>query len=654
MAPSRRSVPNPFGSILIPAAYIEKVLPLSIKIRKVLILICRSETNPFKRENRFTSLSRQCQILANHPSINLDSLECALSYVLESRLRIALLKSWILSAPVSYEQQVQVRKEMVVKELSTMESTPRIPVVAWESILSGNTKYQVDDGQHPMVSSTTHRKIHIWASRLEKKVIYPHYGTKYLAVGSERTIDAPWCNQGNPISSIQAEWLYMKFGQEGSSPCQLKQAWTPGIMVPRTYYAQGLDAFHSSKYIRDIFNQLADLFRNVNRFNRVRPQMISADSSDTLYIYDLTSFSSMFHEHRNFLLALAQEVEGYNTTIFDSYHGESSVSLSFLIREYVKFNVTHPSYTTLMFPILDSLDLQHNVAGFLGVYGNLITCTIPHGILLATVNDDWHNNWCAGDDAGCAICKEKHDRLDRTIRKAGSYAEEKVFIGNEEGAVALKRPILFDRGLVIFRNTPLFPLLGLFTDPDRFNVMHAPDEFYLIRLISSSMISFLISCAGVRMEQDHKDEMFHYIKRMFTMLGITHEGWLPHVCGTRPYRYTIPIIDAFMFDKDPFDRLIGKYYRNSYRDRVREDRPVSYSELFVLGVASGNMTDWLRWAKDMGIVSSEPEYEYFEGSAGKSRLRSVLFVSPMHLPSTVYRFMLIDGVRTCQIRGLEL
>lgn len=654
MTPSGRAVPNPFRSILLPASYIEKVVPLSLKIRKVLILICRSEVNPFSRAMSGSILKRQCRPLISHSDVRCDDLEVALSFVLESRLRTALLKSWILATPVSYKQQVEVRKQMVEKELTVMESTPRIPSVCWESILSGHIAYQVDDYPHHMVTSTTHRKVHIWANHVSKRTIYPHYGHKYLSVNSEREIPAPWPDNTTPISSIQAEWLYMKYGIEGSSPCELKQAWTPGIMVPRTYYAQGLDAYHSSKYIRNIFNSLADLFRNVNRFNRVRPQLISADAGDTLYIYDLTSFSSMFHEHRSFLLALATEVEGYDVTIFDSYSGPSSTSLSFLIREYVKYNVDHPSYTTLMFPIHDSLELQHNVAGFLGVYGNLITCTLPHGILLATVNDDWHNNWCAGDDAGCAICQEKHSRLDRVIRKAGSYAEEKVFIGNEPGAVALKRPIRFDRGLVIFKNTPLFPLLGLFTDPTRFNVLRSRDEHYLNRMISASMISFLVSCAGIRITNSDRSEMFRYIKKMFLQLQLPLEGWLPHVCGTRPWRFTFPIIDEHMFDEDPFERLIGKYYRGMFRSKVRENCPVSYSELFVLGETRGNSTDWLRWAKVMGIVSAEPEYEMLEGNLGRDSLRSSLRISPLSDFPIVYKYTKIDDVRTCQIRGLEL
>jgi len=527
-----------------------------------------------------------------------------------------------------------------------MESTARKATILWQSILSGDLSYSVHDSPHPHVSHSVHAKVHIWATRLSESIIYPHFGHKLLSVGSQRNIRPVWQDQDREMSSWQAEYHYMLTGEEGESPCEMKQAWKPAQLVPRTYYAQGLSAFHSSKYLRDPFNRLADYFRNVNRFNRVLPQMIVADTTDTLYVYDLTSFTSMFHEHRSFLLSLADEVEGYHMTLYDSHYGISHATLSFLIRDYVDKNVSNPEYTTLLFPLEQTLVLQHNVAGFLGVYGNLVTCTIPHGIVLASVYDTWINNWCAGDDAGEAIPEELFPRLDKTITRVGSYAWDKVCIGNLPGAVALKRPVSFEHGLVIFKSTPLFPLLGYIIGSDH---LAGPPKTKseLQSMLASSMVNFLRYNPDSDLPEFYVDEIVAYSRLLYNCLGLPTDGFLPHVMRTLHWDFSIPIVDRRMFQNDPLLRLADKYYATSYCSAVREEREVDMDVLYRAGASYGNMTPWLRWAGSMGFVKSEKMMVQYVGREGYLKLLVDLNVPSCRSYAPIsYYHVLINSVPT--------
>jgi len=642
---------NPFRSILRIALPLEELIYHSLSIRKSLLLICRANHNPYHDRHLDTRLWRNTRglwsiLYGENPKLVSD----ALDLVLYSPFRVAVLKSWILSAPVSHTQQSDIRRDALTKELSAMESTPREASINWSSILQGSADFRLDDSDHPYVNSTVHNRVHLWASRLEKRVLYPHYGTKLLAIGSTSSLPLPFYPDGE-ISSMQAEQWYMRTGEQGFGPSQMKQAWKTAHLVPRTYYAQGLTAYHSSKYLRDPFNELADLFRNINRFQRTRPQLIVAERSDALFVYDLTSFTSMFHEHRSFLLALATEVEGYLVTYYDSHNGFSYVTLSALIREYVQLNVDCPSYVSLLLPFDEILELHHNVAGFLGTYGNLVTCTIPHGICLASVDDSYQNNWCAGDDAGIATKKTHYGRLHRTTHRVGSYVEDKVFLGEEDGAVALKRPVKFDRGFVLFRSQPMFPLLGMFFDPKRFDL---PSDHDPIRALASSTFTFFLSCKDRSYSDEDKLEILRYIGMIFIQVGLPLDGWLPQVCGYARRKYAVPIIGRDSFEHDPFDHLVEKYYMNRYSSDVREEMIADTQELFDCGETSGNMTPRLKWLRDMGFVYAEAQREEYFGVDGLLRLRSDLKIVTVPYVPIVYRFTVVDSIPSQHTRPSPL
>jgi len=648
------STMNPLRSIFAPATSLFLFASSSLKRRKSLLLMLRAARNPYHDRLSNTTLWRMNQFFFDqyaviHGHTGLERCVISLDWILESTCRTSIAKSTILAMPISKSCQTRIKRDMVIKELSAMESTPRESTVNWSAIFEGFSDYEIIPGNpHRRVTRGVHFRIKAWADRQSSAIIYPHFGTKILASRSKESLD--FCFDDRlPMSSIQAEVHYSRTAEEGFGPVEMKQAWRPAHLVPRTYFAQGLSSFHASKYLRNAFNQLGDLFRNTNRFERTIPGLIMHSPQNKLYIYDLTSFSSLFHEHRSMLLALADQVEDTDVEIYDSHFGLSHTSLSFLIRQYVQECVDRPSYVTLLYPMDSFLEFRHNVAGFLGVYGNIITCTIGHGILLATVDDSFNTNWCAGDDAGSSTEEEKFPVLDRTVRHAGSYAEEKVFEGHQPGAVALKRSLTISHGYIQLHNTPFFPLLGAFMNVDMFGNHKFPHVDF--STFCHGVVLFCQHVIRFDLESDALP-LIPYIRSCFG--SFSQPPWNIHCNPSSPdrihkYRCYVPIVDHLMFHLDPLDRIAEYYYKGVYSRQAEEDCPFD-SEMLLESSFICNVTPWLKWASSMGYLRSTKVMVHLFGMDGLRSFRRDLHGYSSHLP--LYSFQIVDVLPVRHTRHL--
>jgi hypothetical protein len=84
----------------------------------------------------------------------------------------------------------------------------------------------------------------------------------------------------------------------------------------------------------------------------------------------------------------------------------------------------------------------HNVAGFLGVYGNLMSCTFVHGVSVLMMIDNPDKLNVAGDDGHAAISRSNVDTLFDVIRGNGVVERSKLYSTDEEGSICLKRGIV--------------------------------------------------------------------------------------------------------------------------------------------------------------------------------------------------------------------
>lgn len=620
---------------------------MPLRVRKAVILLCRSRRNPLHDRLAATTLWRITEPLWTF----LDKLQLTKSFslcldgIFESRLTSGLLLSLTLSMPYTNDEIREIKTEMIRKEVGAMERSRRDSTIQWGRIMS-DPEYQIDGRiRHPRISRSLSKQIASWALEVSSRTLYPHSGRKMLAGRCAYTIETSGVVPHERMSSSMAEWWYGRTGSKGSGPCEMKQRWYPTNATPRTYFAQGLDAYHSSKYLRNIFNQLGDRFRNMNRFTRVLPQLVIPDDLEDLelYIYDLTAFTSLFHEHRTFLLDLADLLEDVDVVIADSWKGRCVTTLSSMIREYVSVNISNPSYVASVLDPTLLVEFTHNVAGFLGVYANLITCTIPHAIALSTLTDSFTSNWCAGDDAGILMRKSKKVVLDSILDRLGEIAKEKVFIGSEPGSVALKRSASLEHGMVLFRNSVVWPVFSLLFGDERFPI----DEDKDVRAtFCSGLIPFFQSCLRVVLNADDLEITLRVLRFVYSRLGLPTEGWFPVLTGMYPFSFTIPIIDERIFDLDPLERLVDLFYSTTYMCPVREFKVADKDDLIFQGSTEGNLTDWVRWCSTLGYITYEEVREEYTGFDGYLRVRdsvrrknSRLFKEPI-----VYVIRLVDDL----------
>jgi hypothetical protein len=443
------------------------------------------------------------------------------------------------------------------------------------------------------------------------------------------------------VTSAMVEHYYSRTGIQLKGGCEMKQRWYPTQASPRTYFAQGGSAYHSSKFLRDPFNWLCDLYYPTNRYSRVSPSGIPVNlGEDDIFVYDLTSFTSLFHEQRSFLIFLADLTMDEMIMVFDSWEGPVRVSLGSLILEYVSTNLMFPTYETKI-SILSNLELHHSVAGFLGVFGNLATCTFPHGVCLSTVRDNPDECWCAGDDAGTKDIRETHGMNTRSMSEAlGSIAFEKTFVASESGAIALKRPVSVIGGLLYQHPNILWPVFAVMIDEDpRFRLPPCPRRS---DRVMGAIVSFLRSCQRVPLSATDVEFAFDFFTVFYQRHSLPLSGWYPPLTGYFPWRTTIPRIDKTCFGKDPIHVLINSFYGTEYITGLVDELPWDkhlppLNESFVC-----NSEKHLAYLVKLGYLSRELITCMYPGAEGLARAR----LDVDHPPTLrlVYTYVVIEHI----------
>jgi hypothetical protein len=162
------------------------------------------------------------------------------------------------------------------------------------------------------------------------------------------------------------------------------------------------------------------------------------------FIYDLSSFTSNFHEQGSFLDALSDFFSGVLVFLVGFNLTLSHEDLGLLISMYRSEINTNPRYqvSARIFEhgSLPPVPLIHHVAGFLGVPGNLATCTFGHGVLVAQHTDSINRQSCAGDDGNIAVRHHEDVKMvSETIRLLGIFQNEKGYSTIDGSSVYLKR-----------------------------------------------------------------------------------------------------------------------------------------------------------------------------------------------------------------------
>jgi hypothetical protein len=512
-----------------------------------------------------------------------------------------LLLSVTLSTGYTTCEREEIKEALVWKEVSVMESTPLESTVDWGGGVLGENSFDARC-PHPHLSAELRRGLDLWISIITARTILPHFGNKLVGRHSADDFRSAFPTYDFfEVSTKDLEVAYSRTGVKTGGPCEMKQKWYPTNANPRTYFAQGSSAYHSSKYLRDAFNILCDVIRPTARFTRVKPSLIRVDDGDDVLIYDLTSFTSLFHEQRAFLRFLVDYVADTEVEILDSWEGPVNVRLCDLIYEYLLVCNTQPEYSTELLGFDSSVRLCHSVAGFLGVYGNLATCTFPHGIYLASLKDSTEFSWCAGDDAGTSTSNEA--LVCDSVSRLGVLAEEKVFRASEEGSVALKRPARLIQNHLFTLDNVMWPTFGLLFQDPRFVAGDYHDE--VLPAFLHALVPFFISTQTVMISSYDIKLALELLGSIYGQLSLPKEGYLPQVQGWRTFPAAVPVLDEKSFMLDPLERLVDMFYPGYYVSQLvgepEDEVPVlDYGVEFV-----DVMKRDLRYLCDMHYVYSE-------------------------------------------------
>jgi len=232
----------------------------------------------------------------------------------------------------------------------------------------------------------------------------------------------------------QDDWArhYERTGEMLQGACEVRQKWYPAQMKPRTYFAMGGETYRHCRHLQDFFTSLVNFFVPTHHVYRLRPQRLVIDpdigrGNRHFIIYDLSNFTSNMAEQRYFVRELGNYLLGVEVMVMDEREGPICKDLGALLVEYEDVCVSEPALSYERYDSTRKDPVPHGVASLLGIFGNLMTCTLAHFLIMSAVVDDTYAINIAGDDG--IVPEDEYDNLPthNAISHVGEYAIEKCF-----------------------------------------------------------------------------------------------------------------------------------------------------------------------------------------------------------------------------------
>lgn len=534
-----------------------------------------------------------------------------------------LLLQLVLLAPMDTRDIEDAYTESMLKEVKVMESIRRECTLDFEPFFGDyNAPIHSTIPPNRRISRYIHECIDTWIESLKKEVLFPSISSKTV---SKWTANEVWnvdpdyeLNDEIGVTAIDLERVYHRHHVAVSGPCEMRQKWYASNLQPRTYYAQGGTAFHSSKYLAKPFTDLCDSLPSTNRRTRVDPSRITIrDPSHDVAYYDLTSFTSNLHVQREFLTRLAMYCKGETVEILDAVRGVVSVDLGELIYDYVRHNLMQPSYT-LPSKYGDPTQVRyHSVAGFLGVYGNIATATFIHGAVMAMLHDELDENNVAGDD-GLDVTRSVGYTLE-VVGLLGTVEDSKTFRDSEGCCIHLKRPIVRLGNRLIQGQLVTWPSLeyGERETDDRYPYLRNQTNRQRKDAIAGSVTAFLRSLESQPLTDDELELVDTFLTYVYDTYNLPREGCVPQV-SLVPSSF-VPTYERRFIGTDPIRNTIERNYANI------ATLPLRGVVKWKCGMLSDsefrcNSTKLLNYLTKLGYLHQEKIHTYVFGYDGLSQL----------------------------------
>lgn len=458
------------------------------------------------------------------------------------------------------------------KEVIVMEGTKRPATIAWRQFFepTHHDCFILPHQEHDSTgfAVTVNASFRRFRDLIEYSRIWPHGTNRGISRSAQDSLrflrsvdDTAWMTMEDwtsQISSLMVIKHYLHTGSWASGNCEIKQKWYPSGLTPRTYFAQGGDAIQASCYLRNFFNEFTDTYVPTERIARVDGSRLICPDGGYFFIYDLTSFTSNFHEQLSFLQSMA---DFFRETIVYTVGKDlllQEQTIGDMIDTYCNTVNDLPKYEfqrDILDFALDSITFVHHVAGFLGVPGNLVTCTLAHGVSIGVTIRDVRMQSCAGDDGNIGVPGEKEEMDARkTIHLLGTFNDSKASTTRENGRGSyLKRSFKQVENKGFLFNRVDFPLLGAVNvmekDDPRFPGL-SKDRKRLRQSIAASTAKLFrdlfLSSQG-NLTDDVIEYILSYLRLVYGKAGLPTSGMVRGLYGSDIDREGFAIKAAVVF-----------------------------------------------------------------------------------------------------------
>jgi hypothetical protein len=560
------------------------------------------------------------------------------------------------------------------KELVLAMGTFRPDDIHWATIFSedrvshAHIPLHPDLPSNPSMANEIHSSLLRFREQVSGTTLYSRATHKNMSYQTRREFEETTKTtlEGEPIFG-QDDYLryYHETGILLNGATEMRQKWYPSGAKPRTYFAMGGHAYQHSRFLQDIFTTLVNSFPSFNHNTRLRPSRLVVPSTGQIddedvhwRIYDLSSFTSNCCAQRRFVEELAYFCKGVDVICVDEREGPQLTDLGDLLYTYYTNCVLEPQVSLERFdPELREFSFEHEVASMLGIFGNLMTCTFAHGVIVGMSTPDVEGNEqynCAGDDGLVPERLSTGYSIDAGIRLVGSYEPEKSFRGDDPEPVCLKRPFIEEFPSPSLRLNIIPPTLATvchaldvgYRDP-RYSFFDVDHLSWIDRvdIVSKDLLRFLRSAyrCGYR-----DSARLSHIFRGFAKMVKRYTGWIPtpglRIPGSRPFWPVDP--EGYEFcDISPIHVLLLYYAPPLIRIRKVEtvaDVSLQYEESG--SEFEGNQTKRLRLLEMLGYVEKEEVLEDVTDITRALLLERILLDLPDTYEPTVYTFRILKDI----------
>lgn len=429
----------------------------------------------------------------------------------------------------------------------------------------------------------------------------------------------------------QDDWqrVYHETGVALGGVVEMRQKWYPSGAKPRTYFAMGGYCYQHCRFLQDFFTDLVNIFPATNHITRLRPSRLRIsmmDENDPSHyrIYDLSSFTSNMAEQKSFVAALIEFFWDIEVVIVDEISGPVPVLLSELLQEYYDTCVDNPilSYERAAVEgLMITDDRNHARASLLGVFGNLMTCTLAHYLLVAPCLDEEDEDNTAGDDGLVLETLMNRYCLDAAISLVGDCADDKTMRSNELGAVCLKRPLTEDPPLLHLGYAITPPNLAttlsyLFGSPfDKRFEFHGLEDLRSedrLSIVGKDLMRFLESCFVWGVSSEDASSVYRGFRRLVHKVT----GKLPISAPLATSRYVWPIDPAeYLWSSISPLACYAQTFCCVLDFHVRLEEPINYRDLRFAGdEVIGNSDQRLVLLERLGYLDKTARVETLSGS----------------------------------------